>query len=355
MLSFLKKKEPKAADVESVKTAYAAAVSGEPKTSELDGDDILAEADVYWTYGKWWDAIDLYKWWINANGTGDDNKVALRYFECCVKASAEEPLIKMARQLMADDSANHMAEFLKNVAIMGLMYNPSSFELIKLANDVNVEADKIESIAVKVVKTRETPAEKKQKLWQNTKKQAQNITSQQNSSEFLENLPLILNGDTLSSKDLDSITYNGAYTLLGPEVLDDSAYQSNDLLHLVLAGMSRVIESNSKNLGLLVDTLFITHNEGLRSDYTLLLLRLFTILNIYNAGKSLKRRLLAMGKLLGYNPVFDQMNTDLEGLLSLQNEYDSGFYLDEKELQKSSEWNSWLFTEVNDSLVVEVD
>jgi hypothetical protein len=40
------------------------------------------------------------------------------------------------------------------------------------------------------------------------------------------------------------------------------------------------------------------------------------------------------------------MNTDLRGLLALQAECDQQFYLDEKELQKSSEWNSWLFKEI---------
>lgn len=347
MFSFLTKKESSVDEVRHRQgTAIRDTEGSEPKTAELDGDDILAEADVYWTYGKWWDAIDLYKWWINAYGIGEDNKVGFKYFECCVKASAEEPLLKMARQLIAKNTNNQMDEFLKSVAIMGLMYNPSSFELIKLANDVHVEADKIEAIAVKVVNTRETPAEKKQKLWRNTKKQAQNITQQKGSVDYTENLPLVLNGAHLTTIDLSIISQNGVYTLLSPDVLDDYAYKSNDLLHLVLSGMNHVIESNAKNLGLLVDGLFITHNDGLRTDYALLLLRLFTVLSIYNAGKSLKRRLLAMGKLLGYNPIFDQMNTGIIGLISLQNEYDPNFYLDEKELQKSPEWNTLLFKEV---------
>ncbi len=44
-----------------------------PKNQEVDNlatDDLLGEADVYWTYGKWHDAMLIYEWWIGNNGGG---------------------------------------------------------------------------------------------------------------------------------------------------------------------------------------------------------------------------------------------------------------------------------------------
>ncbi|MHB8851393.1 MAG: hypothetical protein ACYC45_09775, partial [Acidithiobacillus ferriphilus] len=41
-----------------------------PKNQEVDSlatDDLLGEADVYWTYGKWHDAMQIYEWWIGNN------------------------------------------------------------------------------------------------------------------------------------------------------------------------------------------------------------------------------------------------------------------------------------------------
>ena len=46
------------------------------EVDSLVADDLLGEADVYWTYGKWHDAMQIYEWWILHNGSDPANEVA---------------------------------------------------------------------------------------------------------------------------------------------------------------------------------------------------------------------------------------------------------------------------------------
>ena len=79
-----------------------------PKNQEVDpleASDLLGEADVYWTYGKWHDAMQIYEWWISNNGTGPGNEVALqatarKYLDCAAKAMDFDAFTRMMRKLI---------------------------------------------------------------------------------------------------------------------------------------------------------------------------------------------------------------------------------------------------------------
>jgi len=64
--------------------------------------------------------------------------------------------------------------------------------------------------------------------------------------------------------------------------------------------------SHPRNLGVQSELLRILHNEGLLQDYARWLLYLFLVLFASgNAGRDLRTRLLAAGKLLGPHPLWD--------------------------------------------------
>lgn len=49
----------------------ATPTSPQADVRDLDGEDLLAEAEVYWTYGHWRNAMDLYYWWIPTHTAPD--------------------------------------------------------------------------------------------------------------------------------------------------------------------------------------------------------------------------------------------------------------------------------------------
>jgi hypothetical protein len=120
------------------------------KNQEVDAlhqDDLLGEADVYWTYGKWHDAMQIYEWWIGNYGVGISNDVARKYLDCAAKAMDFEAFYRMMRKLI-DQNVDRV--FLQDMAVFGIMRDPSNFDLIGIAEEVNVDESRIISIAQKV-------------------------------------------------------------------------------------------------------------------------------------------------------------------------------------------------------------
>ncbi|MHB1880923.1 MAG: hypothetical protein ACYCPA_01730 [Acidithiobacillus sp.] len=131
--------------------ALQAATGANPKNQEVDNlatDDLLGEADVYWTYGKWHDAMLIYEWWIGNNGAGLGNDVAHKYLDCAAKAMDFEAFCRMMEKLIGQNADQ---AFLQDMAVFGLMRDPSNFDLIGIAEAVDVEESRIISIAQKVV------------------------------------------------------------------------------------------------------------------------------------------------------------------------------------------------------------
>ena len=335
-----------------------------PKYQEVDclaADDLLGEADVYWTYGKWHDAMQIYEWWIGSNGTGPANEVALqaaarKYLDCAAKAMDFEAFYRMMRKLI---DQNVDRSFLQDLAIFGLMRDPSNFDLIGIAEAVEVEESRIISIAQKVVDAEQTPGQRKNDLWKRNRSDAGGLsdgvgTSHGAGSAVATNVDRLVLVTATASKDYDSVVSRADANLFGAlcgaDYLDDSAAVVDHWkIESVMEHLQREMESRPMNLTVYVDYLRIAHGEGLREEYAATLLVLFSVLLSANAGSGLRRRLLASGRLLGQHWIFDFLSGS-QGrefmAVARKVQTTTSVYVAEKAWAKSPEWMQPLVCEI---------
>ncbi len=322
------------------------------EVDHLADEDLLGEADVYWTYGKWHDAMQIYEWWIGNNGTGLGNEVARKYLDCAAKAMDFDAFYRMMRRLI-DRGVDQ--GFLQDMAVFGLMRDPSNFDLIGIAEAVDVEESRIISIAQKVVDAEKTPGQRKVDLWKRNRNDAGRIASGKaatvagaDGSHYADlrpvgNFMLVM---ATSGKDYDStVTRHEANifgVLCGESWLDDSAAVVDHWkIESVMAHLRREMECRPMRLTVYVDYLRIAHGEGMRDEYAEVLLALFSVLLSANAGSGLRRRLLASGRLLGQHWIFDFLSGShgREFMMVAHKVQDTAsVYVPEKAWAKSKEW-----------------
>ena len=359
--------------------ALQAATGANPKNQEVDNlatDDLLGEADVYWTYGKWHDAMQIYEWWIGNNGTGSGNEVALqatarKYLDCAAKAMDFEAFYRMMEKLIGQNADQ---AFLQDMAVFGLMRDPSNFDLIGIAEAVEVEESRIISIAQKVVDTEKTPGQRKADLWKRNRNDAGRLAA-----DRLETLPAKAGGGfaadmsspgggeeqgfalvvATSGKDYDDTISRheaGIFGILcGESYLDDSAAVVDHWkIESVMEHLRREMESRPMRLTVYVDYLRIAHGEGMRDEYAATLLALFSVLLSANAGSGLRRRLLASGRLLGQHWVFDFLSgSQGREFMAVAHKVreTASVYVPEKAWAKSSEWMRSLVCEAQNAML----
>ena len=330
-----------------------------PKDQEVDclaTDDLLGEADVYWTYGKWHAAMQIYEWWVGSNGTGPAHEVARKYLDCAAKAMDFEAFYRMMRKLI---DQNVDRGFLQDMAVFGLMRDPSNFDLIGIAETVEVEESRIISIAQKVVDAEQTPGQRKNDLWKRNRSDAGGLSDGVGALHGVGSA-VAVSGDSLmlvtatASKDYESVVSsadaNFFGALCGAGYLDDSAAVVDHWkIESVMEHLRREMESRPMNLTVYVDYLRITHGEGLREEYAATLLALFSVLLSANAGSGLRRRLLASGRLLGQYWIFDFLSGS-QGrefmALARKVQASTSVYVPEKAWAKSSDWMQPLACEI---------
>ena len=290
----------------------------------LEASDLLGEADVYWTYGKWHDAMQIYEWWIGNDGTGPGNEAALqatarKYLDCAAKAMDFDAFARMMRRLI-DQQVDQT--FLQDMAVFGLMRDPSNFDLIGLAEEVDVEESRIIGIAQKVVDAEKTPGQRKSDLWKRNRTDAGRLAADGLAADGLATVAAegsyTSNGSgcalvvATSAKDYQDMLGFGSHQaqvfgiLCGVDFLDDSAAVVDHWkIESVMTHLRREMECRPMKLTVYIDYLRIAHGEGMRDEYAEVLLTLFSVLLSANAGSGLRRRLLASGRLLGQHWIFD--------------------------------------------------
>lgn len=317
------------------------------EVDHLADEDLLGEADVYWTYGKWHDAMQIYEWWIGNHGAGASNEVARKYLDCAAKAMDFDAFYRMMHRLI-DRGVDQ--GFLQDMAVFGLMRDPSNFDLIGIAEAVEVEESRIISIAQKVVDAEKTPGQRKADLWKRNRNDAGKISGgaagksdSARGSDIGYNSLLV---KATSSKDYDgTVTHHEANIfgiLCGEACLDDSAAVVDHWkIESVMAHLRREMECRPMRLTVYVDYLRIAHGEGMRDEYAEVLLILFSVLLSANAGSGLRRRLLASGRLLGQHWIFDFLSGShgREFMTVAHKIQDTpSVYVPEKAWSKSKEW-----------------
>ena len=327
-----------------------------PDSQEVDrllDNDLLGEADVYWTYGKWHDAMQIYEWWIGNHGGGASNEVARKYLDCAAKAMDFDAFYRMMRRLI-DQQADQA--FLQDMAVFGLMRDPSNFDLIGIAEAVNVEESRIISIAQKVVDAEKTPGQRKSDLWKRNRNDAGRLAAGEGLAADILAADMSLPGGggergyalvvATSGKDYDdSISRHEADIfgiLCGESYLDDSAAVVDHWkIESVMEHLRQEMETRPMKLTVYVDYLRIAHGEGMRDEYAEVLLALFSVLLSANAGSGLRRRLLASGRLLGQHWIFDFLSGSQgrEFMAVAHKVRDTPLvYVPEKAWAKSKEW-----------------
>ena len=321
-----------------------------PDSQEVDrllDDDLLGEADVYWTYGKWHDAMQIYEWWIGNHGSGTSNEVARKYLDCAAKAMDFDAFYRMMRRLI-DQHVDQA--FLQDMAVFGLMRDPSNFDLIGIAEAVNVEESRIISIAQKVVDAEKTPGQRKSDLWKRNRNDAGSLASDQSSSTTPRDsgpgCALVVATSGEDYQDTSGFSSHQAQVfgiLCGADYLDDSAaVMDHSKIESVMEHLRREMESRPMRLTVYVDYLRIAHGEGMRDEYAKVLLALFSVLLSANAGSGLRRRLLASGRLLGQHWIFDFLSgSQGREFMAVAHKVQktSSVYVPEKSWAKSKEWS----------------
>ena len=244
-------------------------------------------------------------------------------------------------------------EFLQDMAVFGLMRDPSNFDLIGLAEEVDVEESRIIGIARKVVDAEKTPGQRKSDLWKRNRNDAGRISGGSpamaapvggNHAGDHNTLTMLVRAT--SGKDYDSAVTRheaGIFGMLcGESWLDDSAAVVDHWkIESVMAHLRREMECRPMRLTVYVDYLRIAHGEGMREEYAAALLALFSVLLSADAGSGLRRRLLASGRLLGQHEIFDFLSGSKgrEFMAVAHKVRDTqSVYVPEKAWAKSQEW-----------------
>ncbi len=348
---FDRKKENTTADKEVtvVQQSQKKNLSTETVTNSqsLNMDDMLAEADVYWTYGKFHDALIIYRWWLESDGLGtpytmdtekatEQKRVAFRAVDATVQVQ-DFKLCEII--LIVLEKAGYPKEFLAEQGLYALKHDPSNFFLIEYCNNYTEDNATIESIVQKTVIRNETAQEKKAKLWKKNRTDANKIAVTSGKSrvsrmtwDFSDRGVDLLTTALHQMNDDDAIRYaNIAFSdltinesesrilgnLCGTGLLEDDAgglcpSLNESIFESIFQAMVVEAHTRPQNLGIQVEILRILHDEGDLSRYAQWLFHLTVVLFRFGSGESLRRRLLAAGKLLGPHPLWDKLSTYMD-------------------------------------------
>lgn len=311
---------------------------------DIKPEDMLAEADVYWTYGKFHDALAIYQWWITTRGSGQpyflDNAVqqeliASRLVDCAIQA---QDFSLCADILVTLESGCYPKKFLGEQGLIALRHDPGNFFLIEFCNKYIDDAS-IEKIVKKESIRNESAADKKAKLWKKNRTDANKIAitdGKQKVSRIDWNFSNrgidLLTCALKEMNDDDALRYaNIAFmdivmteeefkiigNMAGTGLLENDSgglcpelnYQ---IYHSVFEAMRIEASSKPTNIGIQVEMLRVLHDECDLKNYVQWLFHLSVVLFSFNGGESLKRRLIAIGKLLGPHPLWDRLSVSLD-------------------------------------------
>ncbi|MGC9128998.1 MAG: hypothetical protein ACP5GA_09760 [Acidithiobacillus sp.] len=305
---------------------------------EIAVEDLLAEADVYWTYGRFSEALPLYRWWLETTGAGtpfDEGKslqlkVARNAVDAATQAQDFGQSIEILKHLQ---SAGYPESFLAGWGLMALRMDPSNFELITFCNQFQGIGDDIQGIIKKEELRKESAAEKRARLWKRNQLDANRAVVQKGGRlsrltwDFVDRGGDLLAAAVAQIEDPERAMALAAIamtpiqmsprerqvlaTMGGAGLLEDDAGGLDPAFNAeafaaLYERMTAEVLSHPRNLGVQSELLRILHNEGLLQDYARWLLYLFLVLFASgNAGRDLRTRLLAAGKLLGPHPLWD--------------------------------------------------
>jgi hypothetical protein len=321
------------------------------KVDDLDSSDLLSEADVYWTYGKWGDAMQIYAWWIMSNTDRMVAPVVEKYLDCCVKAMDFESFgVMMERIMPLRSSRNGVTDdFLRKMAVIGVLHKPDDFNLIAIAEAVGVEESRLISIAEKVVEEEKTPVQKKAKLWSDNKFDAKKLSSGDLDVHEDAHVISLIKSDKRDAYEPTYYEQSLFGNLCGVKWIADSAADIEEWkLQAVIKKLDNDISARPLDLVKYIDYLQFAHAEGMKDEYARILLVLFSILYSANAGDGLKRRLLAAGKILGQQHIFELLSgSSGKSFLSITKELEeTGTYVPDAAWRKSEEYFVPLITHV---------
>lgn len=315
--------------------------SGPGQSSELDFEDIIAEAEVYWAYGKWHDALALYQWWLESNGAGSpfnqgisaQKSIAEKAIDCTIQARDSDYTLTILNIIK---DAKYPDDFILQQSILALKRDPSNFKLIQFCNYFDDAKDTINSIVKEEEIRKETMREKKDKMWKKSALDANRISTapvsrvswsfvNSGTNLFKYLTTKLENPEKLDLLKLTKLSDDLGFELsiianmVGTSAIGEDRAGSNDTLEdsvfaSVKQSMYDELEVYPENLGIHVELLKILHDRGLTEEYSIALLRLVSVLNTYSAGTPLKRRLLSAGKILGYSPLWDTLSSNISGL-----------------------------------------
>ena len=328
------------------------------KSSAIDFADIIAEADVYWTYGKWHDALVLYRWWMESDGAGSpfdsaasslQMSIAEKAVDCSIRAKDSEFSMELLNILKA---SKYPEDFILTQSILSLKGDPKNFKLIQFCNQFDGVEETIKGIIEYEKVKEETVREKKDRMWKKSALDANRLSTSHISTlswyfvdhgiDILKHLGACMENSNIMNdikatgvSDVSDLDMTIISNMVGISALgDDSAGAhdplDNEVFSSVKQSMYDELEIHPENLGIHVELLKILHDYGLTEEYSVALLRLVSVLQAYSAGNSLKRRLLSAGKILGYSPLWDILSGQMSGVESIGLNGEYRVYMTEK-------------------------
>lgn len=316
--------------------------NGANTSAVLDLEDMLAEADVYWTYGKFHDALMIYTWWISADGMGTpyhhalfetQKRIATRAIDCAVQAQDFKACEEI---LMTLRSSAYPDTFMAEQGIYALRHDPGNFFLIEFCNAYEENAEVIEKITERAAIRAESETEKKAKLWKKNRTDANKIAITEGKSkvsritwnfsdrgvDLLKTVLHSMNNDdalqyaTIAFSEIEMTAEEARIigNMAGTGLLEDDAgglcpKLNSQIFESVFSAMRTEVITRPQNLGIQVEMLRVLHDEGDLSRYAQWLFHLHVVLVSFGGGVELRRRLLAAGKLLGPHPLWDILSS----------------------------------------------
>lgn len=355
--SFARDSRPNLAATSPSDTRQKTDIAAAPPPLVLSLDDIVAEADVYWTYGRFHEAAVIYQWWLSAEGMGTPYSEANATFQKTIAHRAIDSTVQAQDFQLCEDilqgleNAKYPESFLAEQGMLALHHDPGNFFLIDFCNTYEKNPDAIERIIQKMAIRLESSEEKKAKLWKRNRTDANRIAATDGKSKvsritwnFCGRGEDLLTHTLRRMEDDDVLRYASIAmmdvridadeaaaigNLAGTALLEDDAgglcpELNEQIFEAVFAAMRKEAITRPQNLGIQVEMLRVLHDEGRTLQYAQWLFHLSVVLFHFQSGAELKRRLLAAGKLLGSHPVWDALSAELsyERLRELSKHYD---------------------------------
>lgn len=319
-------------------------LSTENEILEITFEDMLSEAQVYWTYNKFQDAYNIYSIWLSMNGLGtpfnNDNKenqidIATKCIDCTLQLknfSLSEDILNLL------ETSLYPEEFIAKQCLICLKHDPSNFNFIEMANKYIKDADLIENIIQKESIRIDSFVEKRKKLWRKNSTDAALIAAKEEKKISRLNWNFSNRGVDLlryiikNSNDDDALRFSSIALVeikMTPEeariignmagtglMEDDDAggldpVFNQDLYNSIIESMKKEVLSNPKNISIQVEMLKIFHNECDLHEYIQWFFYLSVVLHYYKSGEKLRKRLLSIGKLLGTHAAWDYLSLNL--------------------------------------------